>query len=362
MLSRNVLIRELFDVERGKSRYTRSYGDAHPGPVPLYSASLAGPMTYIDTADYAGPLLTFTTNGYAGSVQIIEGDFAINGDRAVLLPKPGVTLPDLRYLARLIEQELRPLAIGRIADKGRNEYTKLSPRAASDVEIPLLTDKDGDEDYLAMEAFGDTIERAAKLQKNLDARAAQIKGSNLIIELEGETTDVSLGDAELFSRTIGKRVLRDELVKDGEIPVYSANAREPMGFVNNLPNGLSFELPSLIWGIDGVFDWNLIPADQPFVPTDHCGRLQVLHEGLDPEYLLFTLRATRDEHGFNRVFRANLLNIQELSVPVPVTSTGAFDLEQQRAIALRYRRQHRIARELLVKIEQLTEVVVTPSV
>lgn len=359
MTSRDVELSSLFSIIRGKGKYTRAYGDRNPGPVPVYSASLEGPMTYIDIPDFSGPLLSFTTNGYGGSVQILEGDFAVNGDRAVLLPHDGVTLPDLRYLARVIEQTLRPLAVGRRGDQGRNEYTKLSPTVAQTVSIPFLIDEDGEDDFDAMESFGESVERAEALQANLRARAEQIRTTNIVLET-GSSHEVSLGDSTRFGLSIGRRVLRDELTEAGDVPVYSANARAPMGFVDHARPGDTFEQPSLIWGIDGIFDWNLLLADKPFVPTDHCGRLLIKDPTIDPEYLLYALRATRDDHGFDRVYRSNLKNIAELTVQIPINPDGTFNVDQQKDLAVKYRRMQATSESLLAKLSMLTEVVVTP--
>lgn len=359
MKSRDVELTSLFSIIRGKGKYTRAYGDRNQGPVPVYSASLTGPLTYIDKPDFSGPLLSFTTNGYGGSVQILEEDFAVNGDRAVLLPHDGVDLPDLRYLARVIEQALRPLAVGRRGDQGRNEYTKLSPAVAQTVSFPFLIDENGKDDFEAMARFGESVERAEELQSNLRARAEQIRSTNIVLET-GKSVEVSLGDTARFSLSIGKRVLRSELSEAGEVPVYSANARAPMGFVKRARPDHTFEQPSLIWGIDGIFDWNLIPAGKEFVPTDHCGRLIVIDPEIDPEYLLHALRATRDEHGFDRVYRSNLKNIAELAVAVPVRPDGAFDTGRQKELAAKYRRMQSTSDSLLAKLSMLTEVVVTP--
>lgn len=358
--TREIQIGDLFTIERGKSRYTRSYAEANPGDVPLYSAALGGPMAYCHVGEFSGPLLTFTTNGYAGTVQVVEGDFLTNGDRAVLLPRQDVHFPDLRYLARTIEQAIRPLAVGRRADAGRNEYTKISPKTVGEVRIPLLVDENGDDDLDAMVAFGDAIERTSVLQANLQARVDQLREADVVLDA-GESLEIELGDESCFSRPkIGKRVLRADLTGGGDIPVYSANVLKPMGFVSETRAGDAFDSASLIWGIDGVFDWNLIPANQPFVPTDHCGRIQVTDDRLDPHYLLYALRATKGEHGFDRVFRSNLSNIARLSVAVPIDSTGAPDLHAQRELASRYEKLDQIRDEVIARVSTITGVVVVP--
>lgn len=358
--TREVKITDLFIIERGNSKYTRGYAEAHPGEIPIYSAALAAPLGFTESSDYAGPLLTFTTNGYGGTVQIIDGVFNCNGDRAVLLPHDGVLLPDLRYLARVLEQTLRPLAVGRRGDAGRNEYTKLAPKSTIGATIPFLIDASGNDDYVAMKRVGEAISRAGDLQANLRSRVEQLKGANIVLD-GGASVDLQLGDTSRFALSIGHRVLLTQLDNTGEVPVYSANARAPMGYVQEARAGDKFAAPSLIWGIDGDFDWNLIPANKAFVPTDHCGRLQVLTNDIEPEYLLYALRATKDSHGFDRVFRAKLANIAEISVPVPVDDTGMPDIARQHSLIDRYRYLDTIREHLLQKVSALTSVVVAPQ-
>ncbi|MDE0417984.1 MAG: N-6 DNA methylase [bacterium] len=156
--------------------------------------------------------------------------------------------------------------------------------------------------------------------------------------------EVLLGDEELFCLVIGKRVLRRDCVESG-IPCISANVRDVFGYIKSSDILSDFTAPSLTWGIDGAFDWHFIPAGSPFHPTDHCGVLRVVHPGIDPEYLYFVLRNTRDRNGFDRTFRANLRNVGNVAVDVPMSHDGAFDLHKQREIARTYkeiekRREH----------------------
>ena len=79
-------------------------------------------------------------------------------------------------------------------------------------------------------------------------------------------------DASVFDLQIGNRVLDTELVTGAEIPVYSANVLEEFGFIDK--EILSdYSRDSIIWGIDGNWMVNVIPANSKFYPTDHCGVL-----------------------------------------------------------------------------------------
>ena len=155
-------------------------------------------------------------------------------------------------------------------------------------------------------------------------------------EIEMPYREVSLGDGQLFSLTIGKRVVKKDCVTEG-IPAISANVRDVFGLVAESDVLEGFDVPSLTWGVDGVFDWHLIPKGRPFHPTDHCGVLRVIEEAIDPEYLYYTLRATRERPGFDRTYRANLGNVEQVSVEIPMDDDGHFDLAAQQAIAAWYR-------------------------
>jgi type I restriction-modification system DNA methylase subunit len=138
---REFTLDELLDPVRGKSKYTKRYGDTNKGIYPVYSASANKPLTSIDTFDYNGSYLSWSTNGFAGNVSILTDRFSINGDRGVLLPKREDI--DIQYLRYLLQPIFRRLAKGRRGDRGTDEFTKLYPSMIVDVKIHLPINEDG---------------------------------------------------------------------------------------------------------------------------------------------------------------------------------------------------------------------------
>ena len=128
-------------------------------------------------------------------------------------------------------------------------------------------------------------------------------------------TIYKLGSAD-FDVSIGNRVLSTEIVDDGEIPVYSANVFEEFGRINKR-NLTDFSKPSVIWGIDGDWMVNFIPANVPFYPTDHCGVLRTNTDKIIPEYLAFVLRVEGELENFSRVKRASIQRVKSLRVQIP---------------------------------------------
>ncbi len=141
------------------------------------------------------------------------------------------------------------------------------------------------------------------------------------------TRKIRLGDTSIFELSIGKRVLNSDLIEGGKYPVYSANVFEPFGYVNNLLIN-KFDTPSVIWGIDGDWMTNIIPANIPFYPTDHCGIIKILKEQFILEkYLAFALNNEGKQFGFSRTKRASIDRVSGITIPVPPLS------EQQKIVA-----------------------------
>jgi type I restriction enzyme M protein len=126
-----------------------------------------------------------------------------------------------------------------------------------------------------------------------------------------------LNDKSIFDISIGKRVLKNEISNDGNgIPIYSANVFEPFGKINKTFFD-KFENPSIIWGIDGDWMVNIIPANQPFYPTDHCGVIRIKGEYLSLYYIASELLAIGKENRFSRTFRASTERIKDIRIQMP---------------------------------------------
>jgi restriction endonuclease S subunit len=125
---------------------------------------------------------------------------------------------------------------------------------------------------------------------------------------------------------IGKRVLDAELSETEGIPVYSANVLEPFG---NIDKYLitDFDVPSVIWAIDGDWMVNHLSAHKPFYPTDHCGVIRVKTGEILPGYLAWILNREGIEKGFSRNFRASINRIHGLTIKAPPLA------EQQKIVA-----------------------------
>ena len=156
------------------------------------------------------------------------------------------------------------------------------------------------------------------------------------------TRVVTLADGDIFELFIGRRVTKAQVTPTGDVPVYSANVHVPMGY-QATTRITDFDKPSILWGIDGRFDFNLIPSDVRFETTDHCGTIRIKDERIVPEYVVYALHEHRRNEDYDRSFRASLANMNRISLPIPVDDNGDYDADRQRELATQFRvRQDKI--------------------
>ena len=76
---------------------------------------------------------------------------------------------------------------------------------------------------------------------------------------------------------------------------------------------------------------------------------------IDPEYVYFYLKASRERYGFDRVFRASLGNVRaEIEVVIPIDAkTGKFDLVAQRKIADSLRTLEQVRQTVNISLSEL---------
>lgn len=170
--------------------------------------------------------------------------------------------------------------------------------------------------------------------------------------------EVSLNDKALFDLFIGTRILKKEVFNStAEIPAYSANVFKPFGYIEE-SNIDDFSQDYLLWGIDGNFEFNVIPKGKIFATTDHCGAIKILNEKIVTEYLLYALRLKSNELGFDRAFRASLKNMRSVTIEIPVDKNGDFDKEAQEMLVKKSRTFNSIQGQVKFLKEEIESAVV----
>ncbi|HJH30759.1 MAG TPA: hypothetical protein C5S50_00865 [Methanosarcinaceae archaeon] len=170
--------------------------------------------------------------------------------------------------------------------------------------------------------------------------------------------DIKLSDNKYFDLFIGKRILKKDIINiSGNIPIYSANVKIPVGY-HNQSNIQNFENNFVLWGIDGDFVFNTIQKNNPFVSTDHCGTIRILKNKILPEYLMIQLENVKHKYGFDRELRASLKNMGKVTVQIPFNNNDAIDIEKQQEIIEKYECINELKERVGVFKKQINKLIV----
>ena len=233
------------------------------------------------------------TDYYAGGFM---GIIRITGKS--LLPKYLFTLLNSSKYRKIIQNESSGSNINNLSNAIKQIKIPVPP---TNIQQQIITEIDKlDEQYHnSRMKIDDYHKQIIKIFETLDT-------------LRGETYKLSSKD---FTLMIGKRVLNKELTEEG-IPVYSANVFEPFGVIDK-DIIKDFSKPSILWGIDGDWMVNTIPANLPFYPTDHAGVLRINTDKIHYRYLAHRLEQEGLREGFSRSYRASIGQIEKLTVIIP---------------------------------------------
>lgn len=350
-----VKISNICEIGRGRVISHKEI-EANKGDYPVYSSQTTndGIMGYINTYDFEGEYVTWTTDGvYAGTCFYRNGKFNCTNVCGTLKIKN--TKEMLYYFLK----EVLNLATPSYVVKSANP--KLMNNVMENIKIPkppleiqkqiiLECENIENEEKIIKDLinayeslikailaqckicdFTDTkpqtlINTINSLESNLSSINSNAKPStqeldpNALLKSlpkipQNGWDKISLNSPKIDLQ-IGKRVLDNELRQNGKIPVYSANVRNPFGYIDKeiLQN---YDKDSVIWGIDGDWMVNFIPKNTPFYPTDHCGVLQVRQGEIKAKILQFSLENEGTKIGFSRDLRASISRIKDLKLPLP---------------------------------------------
>lgn len=354
-------LKDLFDIERGISKYTKKYGNANKGNYPVYSASNREALTHINTFDYDGEYLTWATNGFAGYIKIISGKFSFNADRGLLKPKKnGINIYYIKYK---IEPILRGLAKGRKGEKGEDEFTKVYPSMVEDIEILMPVDKKGNFDtstqaeIVEKYEFVDEINlKVAEYQKRIDELTVEIEQPELYKE-------VAIVDETFFELKRGKRITRETIdFNRGNIPVYSSSKDENsvLGMIdenylvkNNL---ILYNKPSILFNLDGSVGHCFLRNDDKYSFIDVVASLKPKTENIDLSFLLYELRKEIQKTGANYQSKLYFNKIRDYGIAIkfPIDKKGEIDLNKQKEIADKYFRIEEIKRIMKSEFDKIS--------
>ena len=194
-----------------------------------------------------------------------------------------------------------------------NERPSLNANIFSDVLLPVPPVDVQQQIVDGCKVFNDEYIELHSQQQQIEMNILQLfNGAQ-----ESAKNEYKLAIESDFEIGIGKRVVQSELDDKGKMFVYSANVNEAVGKITRESILDNFDMPSVLWGIDGDWMVNFVDAKIPFYPTDHCGYIRVKNEKINPEYFSMVLEKEGIMVGFDRTNRASIERISALVVKVP---------------------------------------------
>lgn len=348
----SVPLTEIFDFPSIKG-LTEEFINKHLGNIPVYGGKKTEtPIGFIadniEGVKYFANCLAWNREGSVGYVFYHKHRFSTNDhQRPLILKEKYCEKVNLDYISIVLQHLLLSQGFEWSKTASKEKVQKMF------IDIPI--DEFGEFDIGQQNEYVVRYNRVQSVQKSLSEFLSKINKSIVVLKRSGATRTVYLSDS-YFKMSIGKRVLKKEVIKDG-VPLYSANPHKVFGYVRK-SNLDSFNLDSLIWGIDGNFEWDFIPQNKPFATTDHCGRLVVLESDILSEYVYYQLRESSSSYGFNRTYRASLQNIEAVSIEIPIDENGNFDVLAQKELIEKYKTIDSIK----LKLSQLIINTIEPQV
>jgi type I restriction enzyme M protein len=250
----------------------------------------------------------FSSRASIGEVSIAKVPVATNQGYKNFVCDRSKISPDFLYeILRSQVNEISAFASG-------TTFKEISKTVIANYKIPLPPLNIQQQIVTECEAVDKAVEQArASIAQAKQAVADAFASSTQVAQQE-----IKLGNPDLFDISIGKRVLKSEITLDGVgAPVYSANVLQPFGFTQNTFFD-DFSVDSVLWGIDGDWMVNCIPAGTPFYPTDHCGVIRVKEEAVvHPRYLVMALEQEGQRVRFSRSNRAKTEAVKGLKLLIP---------------------------------------------
>ncbi len=364
-MNKEFLLKDIFDIYKGDSKYTHKFAIKNPGEYPVYSSQTVnnGEIFKISTYDYDndiyGKCLTWTTDGiYAGTLFIRNNKFSITTHAGVLILKENFkNLINVEYIYFMLKDILRHYAIG-------ENNKRLTKNIIEKIKI-VLPLKNNDIDIKLQD---EVCEKLRKVQDIKDNMLMLIDKLNSI-EVDPFPNNVefkSIKAKDLFDLTISsnnssftKKVVK---ANKGEIPVYGAsmNPHEVgYGYIKDNVPGIKYFSDCLTINRNGSAGFVHKRQGKFTISMDVTPLVlnKKFKTSVDLDFLTLAINRKLKNLNFGFTNKAGKDRIAKIDVEIPVEN-GKFSIEKQREIFNRYITILNIKNNIIEKIRETSESIV----
>lgn len=176
-----LLINDIFTIEKGKSDYTREFMNKYKGEYPVYSSQTIneGVIANINTFDYDCECLTWTTDGtYVGTVFLRNGKFSMTTHCGGLFLKEEYRNKiSLEYLYSILNNIL-PLY-----KEGEGSNKRLGVKRIAEIKIKIPIIKTGEFDLQKQKEIAEKYRKIEEIKQNIKAELQKIENIKVDIGL-----------------------------------------------------------------------------------------------------------------------------------------------------------------------------------
>ena len=363
-------VKNLFNLKKGLSKYTKNYGNQNKGKYPVYSASNIAPLTYINSFDFNGEYLTWATNGFAGYVKVISDKFSINGDRGLLKPKQKNI--NIKYVKYKLEPILRDLAKGRKGEKGENEFTKVYPSMISDIKIDFPVNNSGEIDIHLQSEIVEKFVFIEEIKEKVKEYKQQISDLNIEMASDYEYIDQSISkifnlqDGFAFPSSIYTAESTDiKLIRIQDVNKKSTPkiVRIPKTYKFHNENKFKVKKGDFLLSLSGAAGFNLIKwEDEEGYLNQRISKVTIKEDykaffidGYE-EILIEQVHTELNMLGKGANNNLTKRDILGIKLKLPIDKDRKFDLQAQKEISEKYKKIENIKTAINKELDKISEI------
>ena len=351
-----IKVETIFDFPQMNSKITKTYCRQHPGDIPVYGSSknegsvLGKIADNIPGVKYFQNCLSWNRNGSVGYVFLRNHKFANSDDhRALLLKDSYRDKVSLLYLKFELERALL-LA-------GFSFMKKCGVSKIKNVEIRIPIDDSGQFDFDKQMEIAHRFDKLRKMRDTLEGELMSLPDVKLSFDNKYKFVDARLDNLFDFARGRAKYTIDYMRKHKGDFPVYSSQTtnRGEIGRIDTFEH----DCKAITWTSDGLHAGTTFYRDGKFSMTTHCGALilkPTFSGQIDLKYISYILSPILKEkavsYGNKRV---TLKEVKNISVQIPVSVQGSYDLVAQRLISEHYSKIYQIRDNIRSEFQDLIQ-------
>jgi type I restriction-modification system DNA methylase subunit len=320
------------------------------GDMPIFSANAKTPISF----HYQSNITDFSNNFVLWG---IDGDFEFN---FISKNTPFVTTDHCGAI-RILRDDILPEYLMLQLEKVKHKYgfdrgLRSSLKNMQDVSIEIPFDEQGNIDVEKQKEVIEKYEYITDLRKKIEDYKKQIAELNVEIE-QSEINKLNFKIDDLFDIKSGNSKLTQNYVNanKGEYIVYSANTKQN-GVFGSI-NSYDFDVECIQLTTNGVYAGTFFYREKHKFSINGDARLLLKkNENLDYYYLLNELKNTFITYKFNWENKPTIEKIKPIEIPVPVNSTGEFDLSVQQQIAEKYKKIEDIKQSISLELDKISKI------